>query len=118
MKTITGLLLAVVTSFVNLKSTTESYEPQIAPRSKVESTTTKNDVEYQIPSRSQIKPNIVVAVPMDNKNGPMKRRYRRMLGQRSKCVPVMKLFCKIFKHLDVSEKFCLKVPVVTCWGLD
>ena len=118
MKRITGLLLAVVTSFVNVKSTTESYEPQITPRSKVEFTTAKIDVGHQIPLRSHIKPKIDVAVPMDNKNGPMKRRYRRMLGQRSKCVPVMKLFCKIFKHLDVSEKFCLKVPVVTCWGLD
>ena len=118
MKRITGLLLAVVASFVNLKSIAESYEPQITPRSNEKSTTAKIDVENQIPSRSHTKPKIDVAVPMYNKNGPMKRRYRRMLGQRSKCVPVMKLFCKIFKHLDVSEKFCLEVPVVTCWGLD
>ena len=48
----------------------------------------------------------------------VKMRYRRMLGHRTRCISVVKVFCKVFTRLDVTEEFCLTAPVKVCWGLD
>ena len=45
-------------------------------------------------------------------------RIRRTVGQRTRCNPKLKTFCKIFKHKKVTEKFCLRVKVKHCTALD
>ena len=45
-------------------------------------------------------------------------RIRRTVGQRTRCNPKIKTFCKMFKHKKVAEKFCLHVKVKHCTALD
>ena len=45
-------------------------------------------------------------------------RIRRTVGQRTRCNPKLKTFCKMFKHKKVAEKFCLRVKVKHCTALD
>ena len=48
----------------------------------------------------------------------VQKRYRRMLGQRTRCIPVLKKYCKVFTRNNVTKNFCIKVFVEKCWGLD
>ena len=45
-------------------------------------------------------------------------RYRRTVGQRTRCVSKLTPFCKMFTHGKVVEKFCLFVLVKHCTALD
>ena len=48
----------------------------------------------------------------------VRRRFRRMLGRRTQCIPKLKTFCQVFTHNDVNKPFCLTVIVKHCVGLD
>ena len=50
--------------------------------------------------------------------GVVQKRYRRMLGQRTRCIPVLKKFCRVFTRNNITKNFCIKVLVEKCWGLD
>ena len=59
-----------------------------------------------------------IVVGEDDVEHNVKRRFRRMLGKQQKCIPVLKHFCKLFTRKNIRKKFCLSVPVNTCWALD
>ena len=45
-------------------------------------------------------------------------RYRRTVGQKTRCISEIKHFCKIFKHGKIVKNFCLSVNVENCTALD
>ena len=46
-------------------------------------------------------------------------RYRRgVTGYRTRCVPVLRKFCRLFTHGGTKEVFCFYVVVQKCTGLD
>ena len=48
----------------------------------------------------------------------VKRRYRRTVGQRTRCVKKIAPYCSVFTHGKVVKDFCLHVMVKFCTALD
>ena len=107
-----ALIVAVVTfTFVQAKKGIYPSKEQLKPARQQSYHVGHNLLEFtgSYPEGSTTPENEVVQV---------KKRYRRMLGHRTRCIPVVKVFCKVFTRHKVTKKFCLTVPMKICWGLD